>query len=143
MDIKYEAGKILQLVLIARAPYRTGNLALNSIRLESDGENTCVLIGGEIAPYAPFTNEPWEIGKTIQRGNFKKGEVVTYERTKPNPNEGWIDKAITEALPLVKAALAGNLSEADINAVKKQYEDIREQRDTDYAEYLKKEGEKI
>lgn len=58
------------------APRDTGNLAENSIRIEFlDNGNTCkIYVDERIAPYMPFTNEPW----ISPRWNGKK-----------NPNEQW------------------------------------------------------
>ena len=69
----------LQYYLRRNSPYDTGNMA-EQIRVQrvSDTEIQ-VLIGGAPAPYAVYTNEPW---------------ISPYWRGKPNPNEGWIDKAL-------------------------------------------------
>lgn len=57
------------------APYDTGNLALNSIKIEYKDEKTCVIYVDEnIAPYMPYTNEPW----VAKRWGGKK-----------NPNQDW------------------------------------------------------
>lgn len=62
------------------APYRTGNLALNSIKLEYVSPNEAlVYVDVNIAPYMPYTNEPW----VSLRWNGHK-----------NPNEKWFDRAI-------------------------------------------------
>jgi hypothetical protein len=58
------------------APKDTGNLSLNAIRSVYENGVWQVVIGGEVAPYAVYTNEEW-----INR----KGQ---------NPNEHWIEKAI-------------------------------------------------
>lgn len=98
---------MLKAVLIARAPYDTGNLALNSIRI--DIANARVLIGGnDIAPYAPFTNEPWTHGQ--------------------NPNEGWIERAIEEAMPIIKSTLDGKLTEEDVDEALATYRQIQKER---------------
>ena len=102
MDLIGESCKILKLVLQARAPYDTGNLAINSIRIVDNS----VIIGGEIADYAAFTNEPW-----INR----KGK---------NPNEGWVESAIKEATPLIQRTLSGKATKEDILQSQKQYKDI-------------------
>lgn len=90
----YLAITYLHSVLKLRAPYDTGNLALNSIRIAQDGLGFKILIGGEIAPYAPITNAKWISGN--------------------NPNEGWIQKAINEALPKIKEIFSGDLTEEEI-----------------------------
>lgn len=61
------------------APYDTGNLAMNAIKMEMESPNVCLIYVDEsIAPYMPFTNEPW----VSPKWNGKK-----------NPNEGWWQKA--------------------------------------------------
>ncbi len=96
-------------ILRARAPYKTGNLRYNAIKLEMIDENTCRLYVDEsIAPYMPYTNEPWE-QKLIKMGNFKKGETVTRLRTWSNPNEGWFDKAAEEIAQHIARRLGGQL----------------------------------
>ncbi len=64
-------------ILRMNAPYKTGNLRFNAIKLEMTDANTCVLYVDEnIAPYMPYTNEPW------------------INRQGKNPNEGWFDRAV-------------------------------------------------
>lgn len=100
MDLIREACNVLKMVLQARAPYDTGNLALNSIRIV----NNAVLIGGEIADYAIYTNEKWTKGK--------------------NPNEGWVERAIEEAKPLIQRIVSGRASIEDIRATQQKYKTI-------------------
>lgn len=127
MDMIYEACLILKQVLQARAPYDTGNLAMNSIRI--DRNRGCVLIGGQdIAPYAPITNEPWTSEKWEGR---------------QNPNEGWVQKAIEEALPIIQRVLSGKATDEDVRAARKQYKDIYEERKRKRIEILKQKKEKI
>lgn len=142
MDMIYEACKILKMVLQARAPYDTGNLAMNSIRI--DRNRGRVLIGGEIAPYAPYTNEPWE-AKDIKR-TVKKGEettTITYKRSAKNPNEGWINRAIEEALPIIQRVLSGKATDKDVKDVMKYYKNVRAERKRLYIEELEKRKAKI
>lgn len=121
MDLIREACKILKLVLQARAPYHTGNLAINSIRVV---ENK-VLIGGEIADYAVFTNEPW---------TNRKGK---------NPNEGWVQAAIAEAAPLIQRTLGGRATLQEVQQSKKVYKDIINERKKVMVENLKQTRDKI
>lgn len=113
MDVVQEALKILKLVVQARAPYDTGNLALNSIRIVGNS----LYIGGEIADYAVFTNEPWSKGK--------------------NPNEGWVEKAIEEAKPIIQRVLSGKATLEDIEATQKLYKGIITDRKKMMTENLK------
>lgn len=66
------------------SPIRTGNLRFNAIRyvfVSLTREE--VYIDLDIAPYAPYTNEPW---------------VAPKWKGKKNPNEGWIERGIEEAI---------------------------------------------
>ena len=119
MDVIREACNLLKLVLQARAPYDTGNLAINSIRVVGNA----VYIGGEIADYAIYTNEPWRKGK--------------------NPNEGWVEKAIKEATPLIQRALSGKATIEDVEQTKKTYNTIIERRKKEMVAKRVKEKEEI
>ena len=79
--------------LLERAPFDTGNLALNAIK---------------IAPYMPYTNDPWE-HKWIKMGNFKPGQVVERFRTWDNPNEGWWNDACEYLINLIADLLGGEI----------------------------------
>ena len=124
MDMVYEACRILKQVLQARAPYKTGNLAMNSIRVVGNA----VYIGGEIAPYAPFTNEPWKSEK---------------RQGKKNPNEGWIRRAIEEATPIIQRVLSGHASDEDVKSAIAKYQSIYEERKKHRIELLNKKKETI
>lgn len=126
IDWQYEACKILKLVLQARAPYDTGNLAINSIRIAAD--YSAVLIGGEIADYAAQTNEPW----TAEKWQGKK-----------NPNEGWIQRAVQEALPMIGQALSGKLTREDISVFTNQYKTIYNNRKREVIKRKREKQEKI
>lgn len=119
MDLIREACNILKLVLQARAPYDTGNLALNSIRIVQNS----VVIGGEIADYAIYTNEPWSKGK--------------------NPNEGWVQKAIQEAAPLIQSVLSGKAKMSDVRRTQKAYKQIIAERKQTMTAKLKKIRDEI
>jgi hypothetical protein len=57
------------------APYDTGNLALNAIKIEFPSPTTCLIYVDEsIAPYMPYTTRPW---------------VAPKWKGRKNPNEGW------------------------------------------------------
>ena len=120
MDMIKETLSLLKLVLQARAPYDTGNMALNSIRIVDNA----VYIGGEIADYAIFTNEPWT------------------NRPGKNPNEGWVQRAIMEAVPIIQKALK-NVSMDDVRFAKKKYRQIIKERKRKMLRRLEKEKEKI
>lgn len=88
------------------APYKTGNLRKNSIKIEIRDDFTCRLYveegSGEtirrpkegwhgIAPYMKYTNEPWKHGK--------------------NPNEGWFDRAAQHIAQLIAERLKGDIQD--------------------------------
>ena len=90
MKNKQQLGTLyLRAILQKNAPFDTGNLALNSIRAVQDEIGFKVVIGGEIAPYAKFTN------------------------AKP-PNKGWIQNSIDEAIPYIRQIFSGALTEKEI-----------------------------
>ena len=77
------------------APKDTGNLAYNAIRLEFvSTKEARIYVDEAIAPYMPYTNEPW----LSPRWNGKK-----------NPNEGWFDRASEIIAEEINAALGGEL----------------------------------
>jgi len=125
MDIIRETCKILKIVLQARAPYDTGNLALNSIRIS---KNAVIIGGAEIAPYAPITNAPW---------------VSEKWKGRKNPNEGWVYKAIEEARPIIQRTLSGHADEEDVRKALKYYKGVRTKRQRTHAALLKKKQENI
>ncbi len=98
------ALKYLCDVLKLYCPIRTGNLSKNGILIIND---TTIGIGGEVAPYAVYTNEKWE----DECWGGKK-----------NPNEGWIQNAINAAMPMITNIFGGELSEEEIKGLIKQSE---------------------
>jgi len=86
---------VLHTALVANAPKDTWNLALNSIRIVQEAGSWYIVIGGEIAPYAVYTNEPWLRGK--------------------NPNEGWIERTIENCMPMIRQIMSEAISKAEIN----------------------------
>lgn len=75
-------------------PYDTGNMALNALQVSVVGELIDVTVNEDIAPYAPYTNEPWLSDKW---------------NGKPNPNQGWWDKFAEEFAKRLTAKLRGVL----------------------------------
>lgn len=72
-------GNLLKEELKMRSPIDTGNLRYNSITMRMvSPDEIRIYIDEAIAPYMPFTNEPW----ISPRWNGKK-----------NPNEHWFDNA--------------------------------------------------
>ena len=75
-------------------PYDTGNMH-NTIRVEAVSPTEVrVIIGGDPAPYAPYTNEPW----ISERWHGKK-----------NPNEGWIDNAVKSFVEMAAKKIRGKI----------------------------------
>lgn len=96
-------------LLKSLAPYKTGNLRRNAIRIERPDANTFVLyVNEDIAPYMPYTNEVWE-QKLITMGNFVKGQTVQRMRTWKNPNEGWFDRAARAVAEFVAEKMGGKV----------------------------------
>lgn len=57
------------------APYDTGNLSRNAIKIEFPSPSVCLIYVDEaIAPYMPYTTRPW---------------IAPKWKGKKNPNEGW------------------------------------------------------
>lgn len=80
-------------ILRAAAPYKTGNLRYNGIRVEYIDADTCRLYVDEnIAPYMMYTNEPWQHGK--------------------NPNEGWFDRAAEKIAERIAQFSKGELHQS-------------------------------
>lgn len=77
------------------APKDTGNLAYNAIRGEYVDENTfTIYINESIAPYMPYTNEPW---------------VAERWKGKTNPNEEWFQNAAQVIAELIAELSNGEL----------------------------------
>lgn len=83
---------------LTRAQHKsTGNLAFNATKFNYLGDNVWEIIVDEsIAPYMPYTNEPW----TSPKWNGKK-----------NPNEGWFDRMAADIAEIVRRNLGGRLEE--------------------------------
>lgn len=95
-----QASKYLQQVLKIFAPKDTGNLSLNAIRVVNVAPNKWqIVIGGEIAPYAVYTNNKW---------------IASRWAGKTNPNEGWVNKAIESAKPYLVQILSGAVDITEI-----------------------------
>jgi hypothetical protein len=94
-----QASRYLQSILKIFAPKDTGNLSLNAIRVvQVKPDEWQIIIGGEIAPYAVYTNAEWQ----SQRWAGKR-----------NPNEGWVNKAIESAKPNLILILSGTITPSE------------------------------
>jgi len=101
-DLVYMAGQIVFWQLKANCPIDTGNLSQHGIWMSDDGSK--IWIGGELAPYAIYTNEPWSEFDFPLKGH-------------KNPNENWIDNAIEKSVQTIKTVLSGELTDEEINAL--------------------------
>ena len=83
------------------APYRTGNLALNAVRLryrQVDGHNEAHITADmKIAPYMPYTNEPW---------------VSSRWKGAKNPNLYWFDFAVRDIVQRLASLAGGTVKES-------------------------------
>jgi len=101
LDRLETAVDYLVIWLKVRAPKKSGNLALNAIKKTwNPMANTWdIVIGGELAPYAVYTNEIW------------------IARPGVNPNQGWIQTACIEAKPILQAMISGIMTQQDIDRI--------------------------
>lgn len=77
-------------------PKDTGNLAYNAIRYKWEDPDTFqIWIDESIAPYMPYTNEPWK---------------SPFWRGKKNPNEGWFDRATEFIVNHIAREFKGEIS---------------------------------
>lgn len=75
-------------------PRKTGNLAFNALRFKIEGNTLVIYIDTDIAPYAPYTTEPW----LSPKWNGAK-----------NPNEGWWDRFCEEFVKRFNKRLGGKI----------------------------------
>lgn len=75
-------------------PRDTGNLAYNALVYEVQGDQFIVRVDPAIAPYVPYTNEPWLSPKW---------------NGKPNPNEGWWQRFVEEFTRRLALKLRGEV----------------------------------
>jgi hypothetical protein len=80
------------------APYRTGNLANNALKIEFPSKNVCyIYVDESVAPYMPYTTKPW----ISPRWHGKK-----------NPNEGWWQRAGESVADAIADKVGGELKTA-------------------------------
>lgn len=75
-------------------PYDTGNMALNALQVKVDGNLIDITVDEAIAPYVPYTNEPW---------------ISPKWKGKPNPNQGWWERFLAEFAKRLTTKLRGDL----------------------------------
>ncbi len=87
------------------APRDTGNLADNAIVYWYEGDKAIIEVKTNIAPYMPYTNEPW----VSPRWNGKK-----------NPNEAWWQTRVPIVLNKVVKRYNGVLTDENGKQVGKE-----------------------
>lgn len=98
-----QAADYLVVMFKIAAPKASFNLTVNGIR-KAYSDNTgfpIIVIGGEVAPYAIYTNEPWISDRWL---NKQTGIMAI------NPNQGWVQKTIRECIPTLQAILSGSMT---------------------------------
>lgn len=84
--------------LSPRSPIDTGNLRYNSMKIAfSNNGNECrIFVDEDIAPYMPYTNEPW---------------ISPKWHGKKNPNEKWFDNAAVAVIERFLAKINDDIIE--------------------------------
>ena len=95
----YLAQDVILSVLRVHCPLKTGGLSKS---INAENEQLVITIGDDDVQYAPFTNEPW---------------VDERWHGKQNPNEGWIERALDIAVPIVDRLLQGSITEAEAREI--------------------------
>lgn len=75
-------------------PHDTYNMANNALEISVDSDVIDISVNEDIAPYVPYTNEPW----LSPMWNGKK-----------NPNEGWWERFASEFAKRLTTKLRGVL----------------------------------
>lgn len=73
-------------------PRDTGNMAFNALSYNAEKDLLDITINDDIAPYVPYTNEPWLSPKW---------------HGKKNPNEGWWQRFVEEFTNRLTTRLKG------------------------------------
>lgn len=95
MDIPTSVQSAYEAIKMS-TPINTGNLRHNATKLESLGNGIYkIYIDETIAPYVPFTNEPW---------------LSEFWAGKKNPNEGWWQRAVEKAVFRMAIELGGKVT---------------------------------
>ena len=94
-------------------PYDKGNLKYNALQVRWEDQDTCcIYIDDSVAPYMPYTNEPW---------------VAKRWKGAQNPNQYWFDKAAQKVYGSVEHAtgVSGKRTDKkeklDIDALSQEY----------------------
>ena len=75
-------------------PRDTGNMAYDALEYYMEGNDLIVRVNPDIAPYVPYTNEPW---------------VSPKWHGKKNPNEGWWQRFCEEFAKRLAKAIRGTI----------------------------------
>ena len=91
------ATQIAVKMLRAKAPKDTGNLRNNAIRYEYRADGAHIYVDESIAPYMPYTNEPW---------------VSSRWKGAKNPNLYWFDFAVRDIVQRIASLAGGTVKES-------------------------------
>ena len=95
MNLLTLATSVCDSIFRPAAPRDTGNLQDSAIKVVAVSENEVrIYVDEAVAPYVPYTNEPW----LSPKWNGKK-----------NPNEGWFDRAAEAVAQAIAAQLGGTV----------------------------------
>lgn len=75
-------------------PRDTGNMAFNALTININGDTIDIFVNPNIAPYVPYTNEPWLSPKW---------------HGAQNPNQGWWQRFAEEFAKRLATKLRGDL----------------------------------
>lgn len=124
----YLASVYLQKTLQLSAPIDSGNLmshGIAAVERTVDGKYV-IVIGGENAPYAVYTNEKW---------------IDKRWKGKANPNQGWVERAIRKALPTIKSIIQSEqMTQTDVEWLIETKQQAVKQKMVDRADELLKRG---
>lgn len=81
---------------LTRGKTSTGNMVYQAFRYVRVNNEMLVYVDGDIAPYVPYTNEPW---------------IAAFWGGRKNPNEGWWQRFVNEFAIRLAAELGGELKE--------------------------------
>lgn len=123
----YLAQDIILAHLRVYCPIRTGRLFAT---ITPDNNSLVITIGDEDVQYAPFTNESWDNFDLPLKGH-------------KNPNEGWINKALDVALPIVDKFLAGSVTEEEAREIVKANNSIWQAKFAKRAKKFREEAKTI
>lgn len=93
-DIINMAISVVEAMRSEYVPIHTGNLAYNALVYDVQGDQFIIRVDPAIAPYVPYTNEPWLSDKW---------------HGKQNPNEGWWQRFAEEFAKMLATKLKGEL----------------------------------